>query len=218
MLRPFRLLMLAVLALLVYWGFFMIPHDDRDETAFDPVVLGEQETDVWRAAQAHDEFAVFPSVVLMLREQHRFSWFRAAQASYYLSRATIRFVDMRTSFQRVLPDLQAAAEVEQAWKQADFSPIDAAGAQMNWWALTKNPNQRGSDLISSLIADDFAIRYETQPGDMLASARYRAEAIRMRDTNTDPDWQAIRQQLVESYRALQAALVQNHRRRAAAKP
>jgi hypothetical protein len=215
MLRPFRLLMLATLAFGIYMGFFAVPGSQPGLAAFDPETVAKHETDVWRSAEAGEEFAIFPSLTLKLREQHRYSWFRAAQASYFLSRATYQFVGMTNRFERVLPDLERAAAVERAWRDAEFDPAAAARAQLTWWVTAKVPNLSQTDDIAALVAEDYAVRYGRPAGDFLAAARYQAEAARVREqSEADPDWPGIEKLLIESYRALQATLEQPVRTRA----
>jgi hypothetical protein len=216
MLRPVRLVVLAALALLVYMGFFAVPGGNRSELAFDPELVATHEVAIWQAAQAHDEFAAYVNVALMQRELHRYSWFRATQASYYLARATTQFVNMTNRFERVMPDLEAAAAIEKSWKNADFDPQAAARAQLTWWVTNKMPDLGTTDDVASLMADEYAIRYNMRMGNFLAATRYRAEAGKLRDqAKVDPDWDGIRNMLVESYRAMHLALEQGRTRRAA---
>ncbi len=207
MFRPGRLLLVATVAALVYFGFFAVPGGNPSVAAFDPETVAHQELAVWQAAAAREEMSVFPSVVVLLREQQRMSWFRAVQSSYYLSRATLQFVDMRNRFERVLPDLVESATVEKTWRKADFDPAKAARTQLTWWVTSKQRDLSSTEAIAALMAQEYAIRYGVEPGDVAAAVRLRAEAARMRDqTSGVPDWDTIRQLLVESYKELRVAL------------
>ena len=201
--------MVATLAFGAYLFFFAVPENVRDDAAFDPAVVARHEVEAWKAAEANQEFAIYPSVALMLREQHRFSWFRAAQASYYLSRAMYEFTDMTNRFERVMPDLEGAAAVERAWKNAEFNSGAVARAQLNGWAASKAPNQGDPGVTAGIIAEEYALRYGLPAGEFLAAAGYRGEATRLlQHTSADPDWVTMEKLLTESYRALQAALEQ----------
>jgi hypothetical protein len=218
MLRPFRLLMVATLAFGVYMVFFAVPDNVRDDAAFDPAEVARHEVEAWKAAEGNQEFAIYPSVALMLREQHRFSWFRAAQASYYLSRAMYEFTDMTNRFERVMPDLEDAAAVERAWKNAEFNAGAVARAQLNGWITSRAPNPGDPNEVARITAEDYALRYGLPPGDFMATAGYRADATRvLQHTPADPDWVTIEKLLTESYRALQAALEQGRARRNASR-
>jgi hypothetical protein len=206
--------MLATLAFGVYYFFFAVPGNVKDDTAFEPAQVAHYEVEAWKSAAGNQEFAIYPSVALMLREQHRFSWFRAMQASYYLSRAMYEFADMTNRFERVMPDLEAAAAVERAWKNADFNAGAVARAQLNGWVTTKAPNPGDPNGVAGIIAQDYALRYNLPPGDFMAAAGYRGDAARvLQHTPVDPDWLTIEKLLTESYQALQSALVQGRARR-----
>ncbi|MEO7190875.1 MAG: hypothetical protein ABI051_07430 [Vicinamibacterales bacterium] len=207
MFRPLRLIMLAILGFLVYWGFFAVPGNNKSETAFDPDQLAARELAVWQSARSGEELPTFLNTVEMLREQYRYSWFRAAHAGYYLARATGQFVPMATRFERVLPDLEEAATVERDWRGATFKPTDAARAQLTWWVTLKMPNLSDNDDVPALIAKDYSIRYGISAGELYETATYRAEAVRLRDsTKLDPDWAAIGKLLSRSYKALHTTL------------
>ena len=142
----------------------------------------------------------------MQREQHRYTWFRAVQSSYYLSRATVQFVNMNNRFERTMQDLTEAAAIEKAYTGADFNPGDAARAQLNWWVTNKKPDLGSTDAVAALMAEELGIRYGLPAGNFFAAARYRAEAAQMRDrSKVDPDWDTIRKLLAESYRAMRLA-------------
>ena len=50
MFRPFRLIMLAALALVVYIGFFQVPDDKPGVADFDPSVVAKREIEGWQPA------------------------------------------------------------------------------------------------------------------------------------------------------------------------
>lgn len=207
MLRPFRLLVMAGLVALVYFGFFSIPGGARDAAAFDPDVLAAREVDVWKAAKARDDFATYISVVQMLREQQRYNWFRAVQAGYYLSEATGEFAGLTTRFERVLPDLEAAATIERDWRGASYRPNEVARAQLDWWVTLRRPNLTSNTDVPRLVAEDYGLRYGVDASEMEESAAFRTEAVKLRDSSrNDPDWPTITKLLAKSNRSLRAAL------------
>ena len=216
MLRPARLFTLGLLALLGYMGFYAVPGDNRSRTAFDPDVLAEKEVAIWQAAVEHQEWAAYVNTALMQREQHRYTWFRAVQTSYYLSRATVQFVSMNNRFERTMEDLVEAAAIEKAYTGADFNPGDAARAQLNWWVTNKKPDLGSTDVVAALMAEELGIRYGLPAGNFFPAARYRAEACKVRDlSKVDPEWDTVRKLLAESYRAMRLALEQGRPRRVA---
>jgi len=207
MFSPGRLLSTAFLAACVYGLFFAVPPGLRAEGQFDASRLAAQEIDVWKATRGHEEFGVYIALVPMLREQYRYSWFRAGQAAYYLARAKTTFVDMRTRYERVLPDLEDAATIERDWMAASFSPSAVARAELDWWVTRRLPNLNGADQVAALIAQDYALRYQVPAGAMMDAAARRAYAQDLADQGgNDPNWAAVTKALTESYQALYRAL------------
>lgn len=207
MFRPGRILGLVVLGLLVYGAFYAGPSGGPGEGDFDPQVVALAEADAWRSVVVHEDVSVYFSMISMVREQHRYSWFRAAQAGFYLGRATLAFAGLHTKFERVLPDLEAAATIQKDWTHATFKPEVVARAQLDWWVALKLPNLNTTDQVSSAMAQEYAIRYNLNSDKLNTAALRRAEAIQLRDAGgTDPDWPEITRVLDDSYRALASAL------------
>lgn len=201
--------MLAALGLFVYTVFFATPTGAHGAGDFDPEELASRQTAVWQSVRAHEEFALYVNVVRMLREEHQYTWYKAAVAGYYLSKAMSEFTEMKQRFERVLPDLQAAAEIERDWHQAKFDPALAARAQLTWWVTRKLPNLNGSDNVAPLTAQDLAVRYQISTERMMPAAALLLQAADLRDTSAiDPDWNTITKILIESNKALRGALRQ----------
>ena len=207
MFRPFRLIMLALLALGVYAGFFQVPSDKPGVAEFDPVVVAKREVEAWQAARAHEEVGAFVAHVLQARELHRYSWFRAAQVGLDMARTTTRFLDLRARYERVLPNLEAVAEVEKGWKKLDYNSADVARMQLNWMVTARLPNLNDTNEIASQMAEEYGMRYGMRSDQMFTPAASRAQAFKLMITSTtDPDWHGITELLIESYASLQKTL------------
>jgi hypothetical protein len=210
MLRPFRLVMLALLAAVVYGGFFWVPTAAAPDGAFDASRVAAFEAAAWQSARARQDFAVFANLVQMLREQHRYSWFRAMESGFYLARATTTYSSMQAQsrFDRLLPDLETVAGIEKTWTKASFDPAEVAKAQINWWAIRRRRDST-ADRIGALIAEEYAVRYPRAGGRVTDAAHLRAQAIKLVDeSSVDPDWRSITEVLTDSYRALGTAISQ----------
>jgi hypothetical protein len=217
MFRPFRILVLGALALLVYVGFFDVPGGTVGAPTFDPDKVAQYESQMWQAAKVHSEFSVFLNAVLMVREQQRFTWFRAAEEGLSIAKAMNVFVDLTGKYERVLPDLEDAASVEKAAKQMAFDPAEVARDQLNWMVTVRMPLLTDQDQIPSLMAEEYGLRYHASPDLMFAAAAPRAEAFKLwLSTAVDPDYPTITKLLTESYRALRVGLQRAQTRRPAA--
>ena len=104
-------------------------------------------------------------------------------------------------------DLEAAYAKARSWTAASFDPRAVARAELAWWVARRVPGQNSPEQVGRLIAQEYALLYETSPENVGAAALLRAKAASMRDAQADrPDWPAIAQLLRASYDELLAAL------------
>jgi hypothetical protein len=212
MFRPARLLMLGALGLVVYLGFFAVPGGSGGSGRFDPDAVATYEAAAWQALYANEDVGVYLNVILMLRERHQFTWFRALQAGYPLAGAMREFVNLRSRYERVLPDLVSAAEVDKTWRKASFNPEDVARAQLTWWVTEKEISLNNPDTVASLMAEELALRYGRPAGSFYSTCALLAQAYELhRNTTADPDWPAITRILARGYRALSEVLHRQQR-------
>lgn len=216
MLRPFRIIVIGGLALLIYTVFFALPADSATTKTFDADQVARYEVETWKAAKVHSEFSIFLNATMMLREQQRLTWFRAAQDGYYLARGLNGFVDLTGRYERVLPDLEAAAAAQKAAQDAAFDPAAVARAQLNWMVTTRMEGLNSTEQVATLMAEEYGMRFHVRPDQVFDAAAPRAEAFKMWLTGgTDPDYQTINKLLIESHRALRAGLERARTPRAA---
>jgi hypothetical protein len=189
------------------WGT-VPPPGPRSLKAFDPDRTADLETDMWRTYYARDNIHLFRDLVTLLHEQNRYSWFRAAEAGFYLARAAATFASIHDDYDaRVLPDLVTAYTVERDWLGASFDPAAVAHAELAWWVARRIAGQNAPEQVGALIAAENALLYGV-PGDrVLAASVLRARAGRLRDdAGEHADWAAVSDLLHQSYRALHDAV------------
>lgn len=209
-----RLLMAVILGLLVYTAFYALPPGEPGDGRFDPDRVAAIELEVWKATKAQDELSVFLNLTTQLREEHHYSWFRAAQAGFYMARATTTFAELRGRYERVLPDLEDAATIHRNWVNAGFDPAAVARAQLTWWVTRRLPNLNSVDQVAPLIAEEYALRYRISAGAANEAAIRRADAALLFDSGGhDPNAAAVTKLLAESYRSLQRAILQARSRK-----
>jgi hypothetical protein len=93
------------------------------------------------------------------------------------------------------------------WLSAGFDPGDVARAELAWRVARRIPGRNGPEQVGDLIADEYAMLYETSRADVLESARLRAEAAALRDQEAAaPDWARTGGMLTDSYAHLHRAL------------
>jgi len=183
------------------------PRGPRSMRVFNPDRLADLEVRMWQAYYAKERARLFALLVTMLHEQYRYSWATATKEAFHLSRAAATFGDLKGGYEVVLPDLEAAYSTAKSWLRAGFDPRAVARAELAWWVARRIPGQNSPEQVGALIADEYALLYETEREGVANAARLRAEAAALRDAQAqEPDWQTIGRLLRQSYRDLLAAL------------
>src|SRR5262245_18184970 len=174
---------------------------------FDPDRLANLEVRMRQAYYAKERVRLFALLVTMLREQYRYSWATATTEAFHLARAASTFAELRVDYEVVLQDLVAAISTAKSWLGAGFDPLQVARAELAWWVARRVPGQNSPEQIGALIADEYAMLYETRRAAVAGAARLRAEAAALRDEQArQPDWETIGRMLRQSYRDLLASL------------
>ena len=183
------------------------PRGPRSMRQFQPGRLADLEVRMWQAYYAKERVRLFTLLTAMLRERYHYSWADATVQAFHLARAAATFGDLKGNYEVVLPDLEAAYAKARSWTEASFDPRAVARAELAWWVRRRAPGQNSAEEVARLIAEEYALLYETSPGNVGAAALLRAKAAAMRDAQAErPDWPAIAQLLRASYDELLAAL------------
>src|SRR5262249_18492250 len=152
----------------------------RSMRVFDPVRLAQLETGMWQAYYAKQNVRLFGLLVTMLHEQYRYSWARATLEGFHLARAAATFGNLKEDYDVVLPDLEAAYGAAKAWTGAEFDARQVARAELAWWVARRVPGQNSAEQVGRLIADEYALLYETTPAAVAEAALLRAQAAAIR--------------------------------------
>ena len=175
--------------------------------SFEPDRLADLEVRMWQAYYAKERVRLFALLVTMLHEQYRYSWATATEEAFHLARAAATFGDLRGGYEQVLPDLEAAYRVARDWVGAHYDPRDVAQAELAWWVARRIPGENSPEQVGRLMAEEYALLYETTPERVGRAALLRAEAGALRDAEArQPDWDTIRHLLEASYRELHTTL------------
>ena len=183
------------------------PRGPRSMRRFEPARLANLEVRMWQAYYAKERARLFGLLVTMLHEQYRYSWATAAIEGFHLARAAATFGDVHGGYEAVLPDLEAAYAQARSWTGAQFDPRAVARAELAWWVARRTPGQNSAEQIGALIAQEYALLYETTPENVAEPAFLRARAAALRDQQAaSPDWDTIGRLLRASYDELLHAL------------
>jgi len=201
------LVVLAVLAAFASGLVLTPPGGPRSMRSFQPARVADLEVRMWQAYYAKERFRLFMLLVTMLREQYHYSWATATAEGFHLARAAATFGDLTGNYDQVLPDLEAAYETTRSWTGAAFNPRAVARAEFAWWVARRVPGQNSAEQVGSLMADEYALLYETSRERVANAALLRAQAAALRDAQADhPDWDRIGRLLLLSYRDLAETL------------
>jgi hypothetical protein len=183
------------------------PRGPRSMRHFDPDRLADLELRMWQAYYSKENVRLFALLVTMLHEQYRYSWATATREGFHLARAAATFGNLRGNYDVVLPDLETAYATAKSWLGAGFDPRTVARAELAWWVARRIPGQNSPEQVGGLMADEYALLYETSRDRVATAALLRAEAGKLRDDEAaHPDWETIRRLLQDSYRSLLASL------------
>ena len=199
----------VMVALVAIGGYaaFSAPAGPRTLRQFEPARLADLELRMWQAYYAKENVRLFALLVTMLREQYRYSWATATREAFHLARAAATFGNARSNYEQVLPDLEAGYTIARDWLGARFDPQAVARAELAWWVARRIPGQNSPEHVGDLIADSYALLYETSADTVRQSSRLRARAAALRDAQASaPDWATIGQLLNQSYVELSKGL------------
>lgn len=183
------------------------PRGPRSMRQFDADRVASLEVRMWQAYYGKERARLFALLVTLLHEQYRYSWATAALEGFHLARAAATFGDRKDHYEVVLPDLEAAYEKVRSWTGAGFDPRAVARAELAWWQARRIPGRHSPEQVGELIAEEYALLYESSRERMSSAAHLRAEAAALRDAQAgSPDWRAIARLLQQSYRELRLAL------------
>jgi hypothetical protein len=183
------------------------PRGPRSMRQFNPTRLAGLELRMWQAYYAKENVTLFGLLVVMLHEQYRYSWATATVEAFHLARAAARFAELRDNYDVVLPDLEAAYRTAKWWLSARFDPGAVARAELAWWVARRGPDRNSAEEVGRLMAEEYALLYETSVERVAPAAMLRAVAGKLRDDQAPrPDWDRIGRLLQQSYHELLAAL------------
>jgi hypothetical protein len=204
-----RVIWVVIAAVVALGGYAAAtaPPGPRSIREFNPDRLADLELRMWQAYYAKENVRLFGLLVVTLREQYHYPWTTATVEGFHLARAAATFGNLRSDYEVVLPDLETAYTTARDWLSAGFDPAAVARAELAWWVARRIPGQNSPEQVGDLIADEYAMLYETPRADVLESARLRAEAAALRDQEAAaPDWARIGRMLTDSYAHLHGAV------------
>ena len=185
--------------------------------SFDPVRLGQQETDAWVAYYRHDWGTFLRAAVGMVRTGFGTDPLRTLTGAYHVLRAN----QLWAPYPDNDPD-GARASMQRFYTMVtrhlglSLDPVRAAALEVEWWRLHRehqhDPDVSEDALVQALV-DLYSYVYDVPPEAVRDAARFRVEAMDHSDAwvaaGSEPDDPLVvreRRALVASHTALRRAV------------
>ena len=186
--------------------------------AFDPVAVGNLETDAWVADYRRDWRAFLKASVGMVGAGFGMGRRKTVYGAYLVLRANQKWAPYPDNDPDAARDLMRRFYllVARASQDVRIDPATAARLEVEWWRLHRahqhDPGVPGSELEQSLV-DLYSYVYAADPDDVRPAAAARVEAMDLSDAWVDagcdlgdPLLARERAALVASYTALRRAV------------
>jgi len=185
--------------------------------SFDPVVVGNRETDAWAAYYRHEWREFLVAAVGMVAGGFGMPPHRTLSGAWYVLRANQVWApypdnqpDAARAYMRRFYELVAASS------GLLFNPARAAALEVEWWRVHRE-NQHSDEVteeqLESALIDLYSYVYDADRDAVRQAARKRVEAMDLSDRwvragchRDDPLLAEERRALVASYSALRLAL------------
>lgn len=188
-----------------------------DPLSFDPVVVGNRETDAWAAYYRHEWRRFLVASVGMVAAGFGMSPDRTLAGAWYVLRAN----QMWSPFPDNQPDA-ARAYMRRFYQLVgrasglEFDPAQAARLEVEWWRVHRARQHDESvtqEQLENALIDLYTYVYDADREALRSAARKRVEAMDLSDRwvqagrhRDDPLLADERLALVASYAALRAAV------------
>ena len=197
-----------ILICVLFLSMLVLPSTWSD-TGFkiDPAKAAEAENNMWKAYYSRDLIVLRVELVDLLRSQFDLSYVEALDIGEDITRAAMTFTTTGDDYRRtVLPDLIYAYTKLKYKLVADFDPIEAASAELNWWVARRTPGKDSAEEVGKLIAHLYAVVFGGNQSMFERAGMLRAQAATLRDRDGELcDWNNVESLLLESYQALRDA-------------
>lgn len=177
---------------------------------FDPLVVAEIETRMWRADQADNDGLQFRLTAQQLRSQFHLPPLRSYAVAYEMARATYLFDQgrARSEYENALPHLQKYYEAIRRANAGTFDPARAARLGLEAWIVRRQREEHSTEEMAAAAGALEAVLYGLPPEKLAEHAELRAEALQLRDARaaeggpSGEEWRRIEDLLHRSWESL----------------
>ena len=179
-----------------------------DIRAFDPVLMGRQEANMWRYYYEGKRVKLFTQLAKTLRIQFQAPFFKSYTLAMRATRAALTFQKgkAREDYSKALPHLQKYYKGIKKLSAEEFEVESVSQRELEWWIIRREREQHPpSDWVEE-IASIAAEIYHIPKEKAWDHAEKRVEAMLFRDRRgeeiTQGDWEEIEKMLIASWTSL----------------
>lgn len=212
--RILRLLLAFIAALLLWVGSDLFFPRRADIRRFDANQVAHLDTVMWRSYYEQRSSDLFLQLAELMRRQFQFPLLRSNHVAAYAAKAAFIFKDGhdRADYERALPYLECYFQEIHDISGRPFDVRRAASLELEWWIVHRERAKRGYDDLARAVAEAASELYGVPPEKLIEYGRYRADAMKVRDTRTtangvtEEDWRVIESDLQASWQSLWNAI------------
>jgi hypothetical protein len=177
---------------------------------FNPDDVANLETQMWRSYYDKQRLPLFNQLAELLRQQYRLPFLRSYVVAFHGAKAAFVFKDgkSREDYEKAMPDLIDYYTAIRKVSDTSFDIHRAAQLELEWWIIHRQRETHSRAELDQLLAELPAEVYRLPVERFTEHAKYRAEAMLLRDRLadqegvSDADWQEIHRMLLQSWRSL----------------
>ncbi len=182
--------------------------------AFNHDEVARLETAMWRSYYQKQRLKLFSELTELLRTQYNLPLLRSNTIAYQASKAAFVFKEghNRTEYEKALPNLVNFYSEIRNVSDINFDVNRAAQLELEWWIVHRERKKHAAGDLPKALAELPAEIYQVPVETMWEHARFRAEAMTIRDNKaqaggvSEEDWKKIEELLRQSWAALSEAV------------
>ena len=204
-------IVLAVLTAVIVWVAIDLyaPRASRLKQ-FNPDEVARLETAMWRSYYQKERVKLFNQLTELLRTQYNLPLLRSHLVAYQASKAAFVFKEgrSRADYEKAMPNLVSFYEEIRKVSDISFDVNRAAQLELEWWIVHRERKKHAAGDLDKALAELPAEIYRAPVEQMMEHARFRAEAMTIRDDKaeaggvSEADWQKIEELLRASWASL----------------
>jgi hypothetical protein len=207
-------LLIAGVLLGIWIAFDLYSPHKVDIREFDADEVARLDTAMWRSYYSRERLKLFSELGETLQTQYKLRFWRRQLMAFYAAKSAFVFKDgkAREDYEKALPDLEKFYGEIQAISTTDFDVKNASKLELEWWIVHRERKKYQEGDLANALADAASALYNVPKEKFLEYGRYRAEAMKIRDTKaeaggvSEEDWQKIDELLHLSWRSLHSAV------------